>query len=330
MRPRLVLDLLDGVGDDTHQAAWRGWSRSFGMDLAGAWAQAPRGSWLLMLATSLGVEPTVVTHAQLTLQEDFLLALVPELQDPLKGALRTLRQVCSLQRPTSDAARIARTLDQEAAADAVHAQAVDNQDARLRFVRWGLSRRAVANTAAQLVEEQRTFKGHSLWPTAADLIPLVAASGGLQRSRQSRAHAVHLLCADVVRSLVPGVMVRSLVGDETWLAGQPRWLTVRFGDPARWQAFQQLWVSLAEELHRGLFDPLDQGWRVFLHHTNLDATAFHAALRSLETRGTTPGPTQQTGESEGRVGYHAATLTPARDAVEKLATAFGLSVLRNV
>jgi hypothetical protein len=330
MRPLLVMDLLDGVGDDTHQVAWRGWSRPFGMDVAGAWAQCPRGSWLLMMASALGVEPSAITCASVTLLEDFLLPLVPELAVPLAPALKTLRGAALMQRPLADANAVAQALDREAAADAVHAQTVDNADARSRFLRWGLARRAVANTAGELVEYRRHLRSYTLWPTAADLIPLVAASGGLPRTRTARANAVHALCADVARSMVPGVLVRAVAGDDVWRAGQPRWLVVRFEDAAHWKAFRDLWMSLAQEFQRGLFDPADAGWRVFLHHTNLDAAAFHRVLMTLGANGLTPGPAQQTGEHLGRVGFHVGRGAHASSTVANLAAAFGLTPTQTV
>jgi hypothetical protein len=301
------------------------WAAPLGDDLDRAWADCPRGSWLLWLAGRAGVEERVLVLAAADCARAAL-ELAPALDATLAPALESMVAWCRDEANADETATAVARAVGLASRYGMQAQAAVG-DERRQTLLLSLVARAVARVA-----EGRAATGApraQTWPTSADLAA-AAAGAATTRVREDVARAImEARCAELVRARIPAALVvkhaaRLEPGPE---ARPPCYVEVCITDEAKWEALAALWVEAGRAKDRGALEVDDPGWDPYLAATGAAAADARDALDSLRAADSRLVPPRRLDDFTARLeltpGTGPCVLGPAAWLVE----AFGLAVV---
>lgn len=220
-----VHELFAAYGDEPEEEASQRWARPFGADLRAAWAECPRGGWLLRLASRARVDEKLYARAGLMVASAAL-DLAPEALAVVSSDLETLLAWTE-----------GRAGDDEARRAASHANREASRIAGLQGdppTPWRDERRRRSQAMRSLA---RSAEGGNVWPSAADLARGVAkATAGVRLDDFDRE------CVARIRRVISSeALPRNLARPPTPPPPEPCYVEVRFAAPGQWEALKRAW-----------------------------------------------------------------------------------------
>ncbi|HEY3353703.1 MAG TPA: hypothetical protein VGQ83_10675 [Polyangia bacterium] len=327
---REVASLLASLPAGPWRDAALAWAARFGADLGAAWADCPRGSWLLWLAGRAAVDDHQLTLAAADCA-GAALELTPELGPTLVPALDRLTAWARGAATADEAANAVASAFGLASRHGMLAKGATGEERR-RLLALSLVARAVAR-----VGEGRVGPGSPRppsWPTAADLAA-AAAAAGTSREREDVARAImEARCAELVRARIPAALVLGrepvAVGPAalTAAASARCYVEVCISDERRWQALCELWYEAARAKETGTLEVDDPAWDAALAPAAPNVAEARDALDSLRGGDYRLAPPRRLDDFTGRLEVEPGAvpfggLGPAA----WLAEAFGLAVV---